>query len=173
MPAPKTAFISKPPLTTPHIIDRTDSEAFQEEIRQCIADRAYQLYEESGRQSGNDEGNWRQAEAKVLQRDIEVRESGTWLTLNAVLSDFAAEDVQIYVEPVRVIVKAEKQPLTSDIRQYQDLSPKRNKRFWAADLPVEVEPSTTTASLKNSKLSLVIKKRKESQTSAPASDRAS
>src|SRR5256885_16985352 len=118
-------------------------QSLQEEIRQCIADRAYQLYEESGRQDGNDERNWRQAESAVLQRDIEVRESGTWLALSAILSGFSAENVQIHVNTARVLVKAEDRPLLQEPPENtaQDTA-ERKKSFWAADLPIEVDPST-------------------------------
>jgi HSP20 family molecular chaperone IbpA len=144
-------------------------ETLQQEIRQCIAARAYQLYKESGYQDGNDERNWRQAESDVLQRDIEVRESGTWLALSAILPDFSAQDVQIGVDPSRVLVKAERQPSLQEPRENAAQSAEHKKFFWAADLPIEVDPSTTTASLKNCKLSLMLKKRKDSLTSVFAS----
>jgi len=32
---------------------------------------------------GNDEANWLQAEAEILRYNMEVRESGTWLSLKA------------------------------------------------------------------------------------------
>jgi len=169
VPPPKPAFTSKPALTAPHIIDRTESEALYQEIRQCITDRAYQLYEESGRQNGNDERNWRQAEFDVLRRDIDVREAGTWLVLSAVLPDFLAGNVQIYVDSARVVVKAEMPPLIQVVTGNGAPGEERQKFFCVADLPVEVDPFTVTASLKDSKLSLMVKQRKESLTAVFAS----
>ena len=168
MPAPKAAFTTKSALTAPHIIQGTPSEALDREIQQWIADRAYQLYEESGRQDGNDERNWRQAESEVMHGNLKVHESGTWLALSAVLPDSSAEDVQICVDPSRVTVKTEKD-LVAEEAIHQHPAAERRKAFWAVELPVEVEPSTASASLKHSKLNIMVKKRKASPTALLAS----
>ena len=138
-----------------------------EEIRQCVAARAYQLYEESGRQDGNDQNNWARAESEVLRRDVEVREKGSWINVNANIPELSADDVQVHVSPYRIIVKAERS-VSKAAAHLHDFHG-QNKVFWIADLPVQVDPSTATASIKARRLSLMVKKREHSITSVLAS----
>ena len=157
---PKLAFASIPVPTAPTFISDTEAAAFEEEIRQCIADRAYQIFEESGHQVGNDDAHWRQAESEVLQHGIDVRESGSWLVLNATVPVVSAEDVQIHVGPTRVIIRAKKHVTTENT---ESQAPKES--FLTVDLNVEVEPLGAVASFKNNQLSLVLKRRQPSLAS--------
>lgn len=154
MTAPKQALASKPFLATaPRFVDAGEAERLQQAIQNRIAQRAHQLYEESGYQSGNDQRHWFQAEAEVVQRTLTVRESGSWITIIGDLPGSSAEDVQIFVDPRRIIVTT-KSPDAESAASTERAA----EHFFMADLQVDVQPSTAAASLKDEKLSLMVKK---------------
>ena len=155
-PKPKQAFTSKSAVTTtPRFVDKDEADALQQTIQDRISARAYQLYEESGHQLGNDQRHWFQAESEVLQRGLEVRESGTWVAVDASLPNVSAEDVQIYVDQRRIVVRAAK---NNETRDTKPAAAGQAEIFLVADLTGEVEPATASASLKDEKLRVMVKK---------------
>lgn len=156
MATAKRASASKPSLaTTPRFVNKPEAEELDQAIRNRIADRAYQLYEASGYAPGHDQEHWLQAESEVLRKGLEVRESGSWLAVNGSLADAAAEDVEVYVDVRRIIIRAKKavwpQAAKESTATATDL-------FLGADLPTEVEPATATAALKDGNLTVMVKK---------------
>src|SRR6266478_3349213 len=81
-------------------------------IRERIARRAYDLYQQNGNQDGQDMRHWLQAESEILSEVPEIRESGSWYTVNIPLRGFAAGEVQVSVEPRVAIIAAEKHQVT-------------------------------------------------------------
>src|SRR5260370_16451209 len=120
MPATKLAFSSRPtPVSwTPSFLVGEEAEALEQCIYRKISERAYFLFEQSGREPGNEDANWLQAEAELLRSVVEVRESGTWLALSASIPDASGQGMQIAVGPTRVLVRA-KEPTT---HQNSDIS---------------------------------------------------
>jgi HSP20 family molecular chaperone IbpA len=158
MATSKPAPSEKPVASTPKIVAESGKEALHQAIQVRVAERAYSLYEASGREEGNAERHWLQAEDEILQQGLEVRESGSWLSINASLPDVSAEDMEIYVEPEQVIVRAQKREISQDTTA-QAQSVAQAEVFLARSLPVEVEPSTASAAFKDQKLTLMVKKR--------------
>ena len=162
MPSPKRAANSKPSIAAaPRFVGKSEADALDQAIRDRIADRAYQLYEASGYAAGHDREHWLQAESEVLHRGLEARESGSWVSINGSLPNVAAEELEIYVDARRVIVRAKRrgEPQTAEPTT-GGASP---ELFWGVDLETEVEPATATASLKDGKLTLMVKKRSPAQ----------
>src|ERR1700742_1824062 len=106
MASPKSALSGSS--KTPQIVTEDQHAAFHDKLRQNISQRAYDIYQNSGGQHGNDYEHWVQAENEVLQRGIEVRESGSWLAFNVSISDSSADNVEICLTPTNVMVHAEK-----------------------------------------------------------------
>lgn len=157
MTAPKQACASKPLLATaPRFVERAEADSLQQAIRDRIAERAYQLYEQSGYQPGDDQRHWFRAEAEVVQRTLAVRESGSWIAVNGELPTVSPDEVQIYVDERRVLVRTQKRDTRTGAESRGDA---RLDIFLAADLHVDVEPETAAAALKNERLSLTVKKR--------------
>jgi HSP20 family molecular chaperone IbpA len=156
MATPKSALSGSS--RTPQILSEDQHSAFQDKVRQSISRRAYDIYQNSGSQDGNDYEHWIQAENEVLQRGIEVRESGSWLAFNASIPDGSADNVEVCLTPTSVIVHAEKaEPITNATGNAQELS--QREIFLAHDLNTEIEPSTASATLKDQKLTIMVKKR--------------
>jgi HSP20 family molecular chaperone IbpA len=159
MPATKLAFSSRPALasTTPSFIVARDAEEMEQAIYQKICERAYLLFEQSGRKPGNEETNWLRAESEILRSGLQVREPGSWVALSASIPDTSGQDMQIVVRPTRVIVRAQE---SSDEQDSSERA-KQNKReiFLAANLSVEVDPPSAAASFRDHNLHLMIRKR--------------
>lgn len=157
MATSKPAPSGIPGSRAPRIVGESDKREFDQIIQRRVAERAYALYEASGREHGNHDRHWFQAENEVLQRGLDIRESGSWLSINAYIPDVSADDIQVYLEPKRVIVRAEKKESTDDSDSgeqrytYHDV-------FLAEDLNSEVDPSTASAAFRDQKLTLMVKK---------------
>ena len=144
--------------TAPRFVKQVEADALDQAIRERIADRAYQLYEQAGYRPGHDQEHWLAAESEVLRRGLEVRESGSWMAVHGSLPEVAAEDVNIYVDSRRIIIRATKQ--RSSAAGYTETADRSApETFLVAELTVEVEPATTSAALKDGKLTLMVKKR--------------
>lgn len=151
MATPKSALSGNS--KTPQILSEDQHAVFQDKVRQSVSQRAYDIYRESGGQDGNDYQHWIQAENEVLQRGIEVRESGSWLALNASIPANSADNVEICLTPTNVMVRTEK----SQGANAQELT--ERDIFLTHDLNTEIEPSTASATWKDDKLTIMVKKR--------------
>src|SRR5579864_5096355 len=151
MPTPKTTFASTRAIP-PQFVNAEAGQKIEEMLHLRIAERAYAAFEESGRQDGNDQQNWARAKAETLQ-SMEMRESGTWMTLSAAIPGAMSQSIQIFVTVNHVIVLAETAA---------------NTTFLEADLNVEVDPTTATASFKDQSLNLIVKKRRSGNAIAGA-----
>lgn len=160
MPATKTAFSSLPALasTTPTFRLGAAAEELEQSIYARISERAYSLYEQSGREPGNEDANWMRAESEILRSGVQLRESGSWLALTAFLPDVSAQEMQIAVRPRRVLVRA------VEVGKNQDFSdrngPAAGEIFLAANLAVDVDPSSAAASFRDQTLRLMVRKRR-------------
>ncbi len=154
MASPKSALSGSS--KTPQIVSEDQNAAFQDKVRQRIAARAYDIYQNSGGDHGNDYQHWMQAENEVLQRGIEVRESGSWLALNASIPDGSADGVEICLTPTNVIVRTEK---SEQIKSANAQGLTEREIFLTHDLNTEIEPATASATLKDQTLTIMVKKR--------------
>ncbi len=140
------------------ILTGSDSEGILELIRRQVTGRAHSIFQESGRQQGNDDANWLKAESEILQYGLETRESGSWFQVNAIIPEAAAEGIQVFLDPHRVVVHSAKSDETRD-GQSGKTDIVQPKLFLIADFTPEVDPSTASASFKEQKLTLMVKKR--------------
>ena len=154
MPSAKPAFSAKRP-ANPQLVDNMEGQKIEEALHQRLAERAYALYEESGRQGGNDQKNLLQAKSEIVQ-SLEMHKSGTWVSLTASMPGTSADGIRVHVATNRVIVNAEK---IADASQAESAG-HNISRFFVADLDLELDPSTATASFKDQTLNLMVKKRR-------------
>jgi HSP20 family molecular chaperone IbpA len=156
MATPKTALSGSSKV--PQILNEDQRSIFQDKIRQSVSRRAYEYYELSGNQDGNDYQHWIRAENDILQRGLEVRESGSWLALNATIPVSSADNVEVYLTPNSVTVHAENQQSIKN-SDANDLGSTQREIFLTEDLSTEIDPSTASATLKDQKLTIMVKKR--------------
>ncbi len=129
-------------------------EEFEKKLRARIARRAHQIYEENGREHGRDLAHWLQGEAELLSPVREVRESGSWLTVNAPLANVAPEAITILVRSDRAIVCVEAWEITDDL---PDSDSRHRVVYLAVKWPSEVDSSTCSAYLKDGVVTLSAK----------------
>ena len=159
------------PAVAPKIIsDGNERQAIEQLIQRKVAERAYSLFEGSNAAHGKDQEHWLQAESEIFQRGLDIRESGSWLSITASLPNVSDDNLQICIEPNRAVVHgqtiSQQRDATSGTQTHsqQDL-------FLRSDLNVEVDPSTASASMKDQKLTIMVKKRYPGGSPSNASGR--
>ena len=154
MSATKVAFSSLPAsaLATPSFLVGQEAEELELSVAKKVRERARLLFEQSGAAPGNDDANWLQAESEILRANMEIRESGTWLSLRASIPDASGRGMQIAVKPTRVLLRA------TLIKNDQITKQDQDETFLLANLPVEVDPPSAAASFRDHNLHLMIKK---------------
>jgi HSP20 family molecular chaperone IbpA len=158
MPSAKPAFYPKR-VANPQLVDQMEGQKIDAELHQRLSERAYVLYEESGRQDGHDQKNWLQAKSEIV-RGLEIRTSGTWVALTASMPDASPDNIRVFVDTNRVVVQAEKSADPSGTES----STGDTSMFLAADLDVELDPPTATASFRDQTLNLMVKKQRSVST---------
>lgn len=160
MAATKTAFSSRPTLAsaTPNFLFGREAEELEETIFGKIRERAYLLFEQSGREPGNEDANWSRAESEILRSGGQVRESGTWVALSFSIPDASGQGMQIAVQPTRVVVRA--RAASNEHEASEGARQDERDIFLAANLAVEVDPRSAAASFRDHSLNLMIKKRR-------------
>jgi HSP20 family molecular chaperone IbpA len=163
MSAPKLAFSSRAALSCgiPSFLSGPAADGVEQRLSQKIGQRARSIFEESGNLAGKDEANWLQAESEILSGGCEVREAGTWVIVDAFIPTASAQGVEIVIRPTRVIVRAHEienargsAPGTAEPAEHE-----ASELFLVANLPVEVDPASATASFRDRQLHLLVKKR--------------
>jgi HSP20 family protein len=130
------------------------------EFTQTIANRAYQFFEERGREIGHDLEDWFRAEFEMIRPvSVEMKETNDQLLLRAEVPGFSAQDIKISVEPNLLIISGKTEQKKEDETEKKVFSEFRSNQFYRkVGLPVEVDPAKTTATLKDGILELTLVK---------------
>ena len=158
MASTKFALSSRPflELAIPTFVPDDQAEELEQAIHRKIAERARLLFEETGHAPGNDEANWFRAESEILRSGLQVRESGSWVAINASIPDASGQGMQILVRPKRVVVHAQRQATAG--HSTQGAKPEEQDIFLVTNLSVEVNPPSAVASFRDRNLQLMIRK---------------
>ena len=130
------------------------------EIYEAIARRAYELFEQRGQFHGNDLGDWLSAESESLRPvPVEVTEDDDTLSVRAEVPGFNAKDLEIKVEPSRLLIKG-KTGTTTERKTRRTVYTEclANEIFRIVNLPAEVNPEKATAVLEDGILQLTLPK---------------
>ncbi len=121
-------------------------------IREQIARRAYDIFERDGRTIGHDLENWFEAEAELLPPvRVNITESEEALNIQAEVPGFNANELEVSLEPLRLMISGKKEASKEDrkkgnvIHQEQCLS----ELLRVIDLPVAVSTGKAIATLRN------------------------
>jgi HSP20 family protein len=156
--APKaqaTTNPANPKLITPEIhFDRL------RELQEAIACRAFELFEARGCEHGQDQADWLRAESEILRPiPVKVSESEQSLTVQAELPGFNAEEVQVSVEPRRLIISGSASQTDEKETEnvfYREILAK--DVFRSLDLPVEIDTDKVEATLAGGILNVTLPK---------------
>jgi HSP20 family protein len=135
------------------------------EFSQTVARRAYEYFEARGREFGHDLEDWFRAESELMRRvPVEIKEADGQITVRAEVPGFAANEINVSVEPRRLVISGKAEKMTEDQKERTLLSEVRSNQFCRElRLPAEVEPDKTTAVLKDGVLELGLAKVAESK----------
>jgi HSP20 family molecular chaperone IbpA len=125
-------------------------------VGDVISRRAYALYLADGGADGQDLNHWLRAEAEVLTRVPEIRESSSWYTVNLPLPGFAPEQIEVSIDKNRALISADKAKPAGQEKE-RDAFPD-DATYLIAIWPSPVEPSTASAYLKDEILTFTVKR---------------
>ena len=127
---------------------------------QAIAQRAYEIFEGSGRRFGHDLEDWFKAEMELLhQVPVNIVESDEKLEVKAEVPGFTEDEIQISVEPRRLTIAGKREANKEEKKGkavYSEFSSDQILRV--VDLPASVDAEKVTATLKNGVVRLIMPK---------------
>jgi HSP20 family protein len=131
-----------------------------------IARRAFELFERDG-VFGRDLENWFNAEDQLVHPvHVNICETESALRVQAEVPGFEPAELEISLEPTRLTISGRKQSTQEQQEKgkviYKELC--SSELLRVIDLPVEVDPDKTKATLKNGVLELEMPKSAKSQS---------
>lgn len=128
------------------------------DISHEIARRAYELFEGRGKQSGRDLDDWLDAETDVLRRiPVDLTETDNDVTLRAELPGFNAKDLNVSVEPHRILINGKQSKSDERTEESHVIKECSSKEvFRAINLHTEVDPASADANIKDGILKITV-----------------
>ncbi len=148
----------------PAIFKLMDNDPFLQRMRETydiLARRAYELFEGRGRQDGHDLEDWLRAESELLNpMPVEITEADDQLIVRADVPGFRDEDIEVRVEPHRILISGKREQAIRDQKKGKTLySEKRsNEVFRTLDLPEKIDLDNAKATLQDGTLEVVLPK---------------
>lgn len=140
------------------------SEALSERwdgMKEAIARRAYELFERRGYTHGHDVDDWLQAESEFLPRfpHTVAQTASAFIVFAELPGHWKADELLVGVGPRRLIVSGQREAqVTYTDRQGSRMENRQQSFLRVLDLPMDVDPMRTTASLGPKTLEIVMRK---------------
>jgi HSP20 family molecular chaperone IbpA len=129
---------------------------YMNELHEKIARRAFSFFEGEGWIQGHDIDHWRKAESEYLTPvALELSETDTELLVRAEVPGFSEKDLEIGVEPERLIIKGKVEKKSEQKKKktiYSEIS--SQEIFRNINLPSTIDPEKVTAVLTNGVLEI-------------------
>lgn len=147
-----------PVLTMPEPATSIDRRV--QEIYNQVASRAYELFQQRGYAHGYHHNDWLQAEAELFQTaPIHVEEEDDKFVLRAEVPGFRPGQVEVKVEPMRVLITGSAEQHDKQKRGQTVYSEAHSTQlFRALNLPTEINPEKAQGSLADGILQIVLPK---------------
>ena len=130
------------------------------DVRDSIAKRAFEIFEGKGRWLGRELDDWLRAESELLHpMHLELAESDSDLTVKAEVPGFNAKELEISIEPRRLMVTGKRETKDETKKGNTVYSELRGSEILRiVDLPAEVDISNVSAVLKDGMLNIKMAK---------------
>ncbi len=141
-------------VTTEDLFDRV------QDIYDSIARRAFEIFESRGHADGYDFDDWLRAESELLHPlHVDLADSGDALAVQAEVPGFSLNELEVSVEPRRLTISGKRQG-KDERKSGKTIYAERcsDQVLRVLDLPANVDPAKTTATLKDGVLELVMPK---------------
>ena len=135
-------------------------------LNDAISRRAFELYEKEGRVEGHHLRHWLEAERELLHPvHMKMEETEGEFVVQAELPGFTASDIEVSVEPRRVIITGKRES-NEEYKQGDAVYVEQcsDEIFRTMDLPAEVNVMKVTATLKDGVLNVQLPKAVETKT---------
>jgi HSP20 family molecular chaperone IbpA len=131
-----------------------------EEINELIRLRAFELFASKGFNHGQHFEDWHCAESEILHPcPLDLAETETEFLLRANVSGFTENELEIHVEPRRIVINGRRQEAVEGTEGKLVYSERRaNHIFRVLDLPASVELNEVKAVLSDGVLELTLSK---------------
>ena len=174
--SPQTASVLQPSKASAAVKQIETERAFDriQKTYDSIAQRAFEIFDHRGRWHGGELEDWLQAEAELLHPvRLEMEESENDLTVRAHVPGFNTKELEINVGPrnLAIIGKHEAQEETTKGKTVSSQGCAKGI-LRVVELPVEIDSSKVTATLKDGILSLEMPKAVPAKTVCVASNAA-
>ena len=129
------------------------------EIQNVIARRAYELFKGHGSVNGHDIDDWIEAEVEVVRTyRHDLKESAEAIIFKAELPcSFTADQLDVSVESRRLMVNGGRElDVICGGNTPAHMEKRAQRIFGVEELPVDVDPSRSTAKLKGDTLEIVM-----------------
>lgn len=124
------------------------------DVKNRIARRAYELYEHRGKTNGHDVDDWLEAEIETQTVVPAVmHETEHLYTIDAEISGFNANELKVYVEPLRIFITGRKR-ITADLVSKNEFK----EIFKGIDLSHKIDVRTVIAELTKNNLTVSMRK---------------
>ena len=119
----------------------------QKALDDVIARRAYEVFENFGRENGHSLDHWLRAESEILGAvPLEISEAEHELIVRAEVPGFSADDLAVAVEPCRLLISGRKDVTVQEEAGETDRAARRGDQFFCAvDLPAEIDSARVEA----------------------------
>jgi HSP20 family molecular chaperone IbpA len=130
------------------------------DFSQSIAKRAYEFFEQRGRELGHEMEDWFRAEFELMRHiPVEMKHSNEQIIVRAETPGFTADDIKVSIEPRQIIISGKTTRQEKEETEKKVFSEFRADQFYRRlTLPAEVNPAKATASLKDGVLELKLTK---------------
>ncbi|HYM00958.1 MAG TPA: Hsp20/alpha crystallin family protein [Blastocatellia bacterium] len=130
------------------------------DVSQTIARRAYELFENHGKQAGRALDDWLRAELDILKScPVEIKDTGENLVVRAEVPGFSSNEIEVSVEPRCLLISAKSSKTDEQETESVVYSERAEKDiFRSVDLPVDVDPASAKATLKHGVLEVTLTK---------------
>lgn len=134
-------------LVSPMIVEAVRLFNRMEEMRQEIARRAYERFEERGQEHGRDLDDWAAAEAELLAPvSMEMTESANHIEITAEVPGFNEHDIEIALEPRRVFLSGRQEKALKPDPASPAAGGRRTSMFFGTiDLPADIDTAKAAA----------------------------
>lgn len=131
-----------------------------QELSQSIGQRAYEFFEARGGEIGHALEDWLQAESELLLPvSVDVNATEKQFCARVEVPGFKADEIKVSVEPNRLIISGEATNKAEQKAEQAVNEERRSRQFCRAiELPFEVDPGRSTATLKDGVLELTLDK---------------
>lgn len=130
------------------------------ELHHAISNRAYDLFTQRGYSHGQHLEDWLRAESEMLQPvPVEIADHDETLTVRAEVPGFTPKDLEVRVEPSRLLIRGETEKSKQrSVGRTIYSETQKNQIFRVLNLPTRVNADGVTASLQDGMLHITLPK---------------